>query len=209
MATQTKPTTRNIRNPQKWIGRYVRHMANWREFEYTAEYFVEEYTGKLWPISELYTPDSHEAAIIGDAYDPCYNYSETTIVTLYWQEAAKPHNAPVWEAYYAAQREALAVQKPTLTPTPASAAASAPAPERKRKNVCIATAPDGSRTFTRRTHHEYQFASLIYIPAGDKYWPEGWREIGMHHNRGNAEKYISRYSQYGREVAIVPVTREQ
>lgn len=74
-------TKRNIRNPQLWIGRYVRHMANWRDFQWDFDggYTVCEWTGDLMLIADNayygdYFNSLEEAEAAG--YDECYYYSE-------------------------------------------------------------------------------------------------------------------------------------
>lgn len=70
---------RNIRNPEKWIGRKVRHMANWMDFQWGDQgYFVCEETGKLFRMEDEYKPcyEEHEIALaVFDEY-PLYYYSE-------------------------------------------------------------------------------------------------------------------------------------
>lgn len=58
MFNQTTTRKQNLRNPQLHIGKYVRHYANWMDYQYpltlndnaTDDYFVCEYTGKLTQI---------------------------------------------------------------------------------------------------------------------------------------------------------------
>lgn len=84
----TKP--RNIRNPHKWVGRYVRHMANWRTYEYHPEFFVCEWSGKLYrheeDVMNNITLDAQsQAEALG--LDPCYTYA--------WQ-AVQQYAPQIW-----------------------------------------------------------------------------------------------------------------
>lgn len=84
----------SIRNPEKWVGRYVRHMANWRDFQWlktlddnaTDDYFVDEWTGKLWRACDMgYYGDvfaSKEEAVAA-GYDECCNYSEDGLYQMW------------------------------------------------------------------------------------------------------------------------------
>lgn len=70
---------RNIRHPELWVGKYVRHMANWWDFAWGDEgYVVCEWTGKLLKIeNEAYYGDyfdSKENAELA-GYDECAYYS--------------------------------------------------------------------------------------------------------------------------------------
>lgn len=73
-----KHKKRNIRNPQKWVGRYVRHMANWRTWQWIEDgYFVCEWTGKLFRTDDEWYPiyeDEKEFAT-KRGYDECCYYS--------------------------------------------------------------------------------------------------------------------------------------
>ncbi len=76
----------NIVNPGKWVGKYVRHMANWSDFQWlqgtddnaTDDYFVDEWTGKLWRACDQAgwhgTFETYEEAAAA-GYDECYYYS--------------------------------------------------------------------------------------------------------------------------------------
>jgi len=81
-----------IRNPEKWIGRYVRHMANWRDFQFGDTnniYCVCEWTGKLMLIkNDAYYGDYFETKQIAEAagYDECYYYSAQGLYAM-WQNA--------------------------------------------------------------------------------------------------------------------------
>lgn len=84
MATAKK---RLIRNPEKWIGKYVRHMANWRDFQwpFPGEYFVDEWSGKLYRAADEYVfsqaeIDQLEAAGIDEA--PLYYYGESGAIEM-------------------------------------------------------------------------------------------------------------------------------
>jgi hypothetical protein len=86
-----------IQNPSKWVGKYVRHMANWMDYQFpltlnakaTDDYFVCEYTGKLMRIcDEAYYGDtfaSYEEAVAA-GYDECYSYSEEALYQM-WVKA--------------------------------------------------------------------------------------------------------------------------
>lgn len=72
-------TKRSIRNPQLWIGRYVRHMANWWDFVCVDGYTVCEWTGKLMRLDDEancldYFNSTEEAEAAG--YDECYSYCD-------------------------------------------------------------------------------------------------------------------------------------
>lgn len=88
---------RHIRNPEKWIGKYVRHMANWQEFQWlitlddnaTDDYFVDEWNGCLYRACDQgYYGDTFETLEEATAagYDPCYCYSEAGFYQM-WQRA--------------------------------------------------------------------------------------------------------------------------
>lgn len=89
-------TQRNIQNPEKWIGKYVRHMANWRDFDATDDkYFICEETGKLTRMSDegywgevWATKEEAEAA----GYDECYYYSKAGLMAL----AGRPARATMY-----------------------------------------------------------------------------------------------------------------
>lgn len=72
-------TKKNIRNPEKWIGKYVRHMANWMDYDWGFNgYVVCEATGKLIRIAdEAYYGDYFETKEQAEAvgYNECYWYS--------------------------------------------------------------------------------------------------------------------------------------
>lgn len=89
-----KKKSRNIRTPEKWIGRYVRHMTNWQDFQWlrgtddnaTDDYFVDEWTGKLYRACDqgcwedvFETQEKAKAA----GFDECYYYSHDGL----WQMA--------------------------------------------------------------------------------------------------------------------------
>jgi hypothetical protein len=74
---------RNIRNPELWIGKYVRHMANWWDFAWgTNGYVVCEHTGKLIRIEDEAVPmyEEDRALAITKGYNECYYYSEEAIL---------------------------------------------------------------------------------------------------------------------------------
>jgi len=84
---------RRIRNPQKWISKYVRHMANWQDFQWlhgtddnaTDDYFVDEWTGKLYRACDQGSPeDVFETRAEAEAagYDECYYYSHEGLVQM-------------------------------------------------------------------------------------------------------------------------------
>lgn len=81
-----------IRNPQKWVGKYVRHMANWRDFQWGSAwgeqgYSVCEWTGKLFRTAEdAYYGDYFETLEEAHAagYDECYYYCEEGLYQM-WQ----------------------------------------------------------------------------------------------------------------------------
>ena len=87
----------NIINPAKWVGKYVRHMANWRKFECPQgtnlkaedDYFVCEWTGKLTRLcDEAYYGDYFETKEQAEAagFDECYWYCEEGLHQI-WQRA--------------------------------------------------------------------------------------------------------------------------
>lgn len=75
-----------IKNPEKWIGKYVRHMSNWMEYQYTDDgYCVCEVTGKLIRHADDmywadYWPTYEEACVSG--FDECYSYSHEGMMQL-------------------------------------------------------------------------------------------------------------------------------
>ena len=74
-------SSRNIQNPEKWVGRYVRHMANHRKYAYTPEFFVCEISGKLYRheddvMSNIPCENQERAE---QFLDPCYTYAWQTI----------------------------------------------------------------------------------------------------------------------------------
>lgn len=86
----TATNKHNIVNASKWIGKYVRHMANWRDFQfgdYSDTYCVCEWTGQLMLIKEdAYYGDYFETKQEAEAagYDECYYYSEEGLMKM-WQ----------------------------------------------------------------------------------------------------------------------------
>lgn len=76
-ATAKKQT---LRNPEKWLGRSVLHLGNWREYQYTDKYFVCEWTGKLCRMAEEGVPAMDTELLAAHSpYDPCYSYSDAAI----------------------------------------------------------------------------------------------------------------------------------
>lgn len=82
-------TKKNIRNPEKWIGKYVRHMANWMDYQFGFEkgYVVCEWTGKLITVAESdeayygdYFDSKEQAEAAG--YDECYCYSHEGLMKM-------------------------------------------------------------------------------------------------------------------------------
>lgn len=79
----TKTTRKQkIQNPEKWIGRYVRHMANWEEFLYGDKYTVCEWTGKLMMTDDEHNWFEEEIETVGHLYDPCYSWSEQAAMEM-------------------------------------------------------------------------------------------------------------------------------
>jgi hypothetical protein len=81
---------RSIRNPHKWLNKYVRHMGNWREFQwaYDQGYFVCEFTGKLTKVeNEAYWGEvwATKEDAVAAGYDECYSYSEEGLLAMYWK----------------------------------------------------------------------------------------------------------------------------
>lgn len=75
----------NIQNPEKWIGKYVRHMANWWDFAWNCDYCVCEWTGKLIHIEdEAYYGDYFESLEEAEkaGYDRCYYYSHEGLMDM-------------------------------------------------------------------------------------------------------------------------------
>lgn len=86
----------SIRNPELWVGKYVRHMANWRDFQWlkglddnaTDDYFVCEWSGRLCRACDqgnwhdyFETPEEAKAA----GYDECYYYCDAGLMDMYRQ----------------------------------------------------------------------------------------------------------------------------
>jgi hypothetical protein len=85
-----------IRNPEAWIGRRVRHMANWRSFIEADEYFVCEWSGKL-----CRREDEHHIGNLAEArellargWNVCYSYSEAATIEMLKQ--VKPDYSVRW-----------------------------------------------------------------------------------------------------------------
>lgn len=79
-------------NPSKWIGKYVRHLANWRDFQFGDIYSVCEWTGKLMLTKDDayygdYFETKQEAESAG--YDECYYYSEEGLLDMHRQSMKK------------------------------------------------------------------------------------------------------------------------
>lgn len=74
----------NIRNPEKWVGKYVRHMANWRDYEWNEQYCICEWTGKLIKIEDDYQPEFEERdlCLAYTSYEPAYYYSMEGVIGL-------------------------------------------------------------------------------------------------------------------------------
>jgi hypothetical protein len=84
----------NIVNPDKWVGKYVRHMANWRDFQWLKttddnakdDYFVDEWTGKLWRACDqgcYGNVFASKAEAVAAGYDECYYYSEDGLYQMW------------------------------------------------------------------------------------------------------------------------------
>lgn len=88
----TTSKKQNIRNPEKWIGKCVLHMANWRDFQWGNNgYVVCEETKTLLKMEDAenaYYGDTFETLEDATAagYDPCYYYSEQGFYQM-WQRA--------------------------------------------------------------------------------------------------------------------------
>lgn len=82
----TQPTTKKqyIRNPELWVGKYVRHMANWWDFAWALEndYIVCEWTGKLMRLNDEHYFTQEERDILGNMWDACYYYSEEAAIDM-------------------------------------------------------------------------------------------------------------------------------
>lgn len=91
----------SIRNPQKWVGKYVRHMANWMDFQFLAtlddnatdDYFVDEWNKCLYRACDQgYYGDVFETLEDAHAagFDECYYYSHDGLwqMRLNWQKKA-------------------------------------------------------------------------------------------------------------------------
>lgn len=74
----------SIRNPELWVGRYVRHMANWQDFAWgwDEKYIVCEWTGKLIHLEDEHYFTQDERDILGELYDQCYYYSEEAAIDM-------------------------------------------------------------------------------------------------------------------------------
>lgn len=91
---------KNLVNPQKWIGKYVRHLANWRDFQWlqttndnaTDDYFVDEWTGKLYRACDQgYWGDVFETKEEAEAagFDEFYYYNEASLLDMYCKSQQK------------------------------------------------------------------------------------------------------------------------
>lgn len=75
----------NLVNAEKWIGKYVRHLANWRDFQFGDVYSVCEWTGKLMLTKDdAYYGDHFNSKQEAEAagYDECYYYSEAGLIDM-------------------------------------------------------------------------------------------------------------------------------
>jgi len=75
-------------HPDKWLGRYVRHLANWRDFQWGDMYCVCEWTGRLMLVNDDayygdYFDSKENAAAAG--YDECYYYSDAGLYDMWLQ----------------------------------------------------------------------------------------------------------------------------
>lgn len=76
----------SIRNPEKWVGKKVTHMANWYEFAWGQQgYVICEQTGKMIRTTDAgnwgnYFESIEEAEAAG--YDDCYYYSDEGLAQL-------------------------------------------------------------------------------------------------------------------------------
>jgi hypothetical protein len=85
-------TQKNIVNPEKWIGKYVRHMSNWMDFQFGDVYSVCEWTGTLMLTKEdAYHGDYFESKEEAEAagYDECYYYSEAGLYQMWQRHTSK------------------------------------------------------------------------------------------------------------------------
>jgi hypothetical protein len=82
-----------IRNPSKWVGKYVRHMANWQDFQWgDMGYIVCEWTGKLVKMTEeAYYGDYFETLEEAHAagYDECCYYCDEGLYQMYQHSQKK------------------------------------------------------------------------------------------------------------------------
>lgn len=82
----------NIRNPEKWIGKCVLHLANHLDYKWgDGGYVVCEWTGTLLKIEDAhnaYYGDYFETLEQAEAagYDDCYYYSQQGLYQM-WQRA--------------------------------------------------------------------------------------------------------------------------
>lgn len=76
---------RNIRHPEKWLGKYIRHMANHMDyqFNYYDGYVICEWTGRLMTVEQADEAENGRGMsadeLTDTPYDPCYCYSEEAI----------------------------------------------------------------------------------------------------------------------------------
>lgn len=82
----------NLVNVEKWIGKYVRHLANWQDFQFGDTYSVCEWTGKLMLTKDdAYYGDYFETKQEAEAagYDECYYYSEEGLMKMFQSSKKK------------------------------------------------------------------------------------------------------------------------
>jgi hypothetical protein len=80
-----QPTTRRItiRNPELWLGKYVRNTTNYEDITNSStKYTVCEWTGKLMLIEEAHYFTQGERDELGDLFNACYEYSEDAAIKM-------------------------------------------------------------------------------------------------------------------------------
>lgn len=79
----TASKKQSLRNPEKWIGRSVLHLANWREYQYTDKYFVCAWSGRLYRVQDEALPCIEtELMEKHSPFDPCYSYCSDAITAF-------------------------------------------------------------------------------------------------------------------------------
>lgn len=76
----------NIINPDKWVGKYVRHMANWWDYAWANDnkYAVCQYTGKLITVNDIYEPltDAEHEQLKAAGWEDISYYSQEAAMKM-------------------------------------------------------------------------------------------------------------------------------